>query len=77
MDASEGVEQFAHGEAYPDPGCLAEDEPGGHEREQAVEDVHPDLVVGEVEHGREGHHFGVFHLAEGILRFFLKSASRR
>ena len=71
LDAGEGAEQFPYAHVEPVAVGFADHEPGDGQGEHAVEDVDPDLLVGPVEHGREGHDLGVFHLAEVALGRFL------
>ena len=64
FDAAEGVQQFADGEVESGVGGLAAHQVGDGQGEHAVEDVHPDLLLGPVEHRGERDHVAVFELAE-------------
>lgn len=51
LDPGQGGEQLSHGEVEPGLLGLADHEPGDLQGEDAVEDVDPDFLVGEVVHG--------------------------
>jgi len=64
FDAAEVVEELADAEAQAGAGGFAAHQVRDGQGQNAVEDVHPDLAVGPVEHRVEPDDVGVFELPE-------------
>jgi len=71
FDPCQGREQLPDTHLHAGPVSLSDHEPCDRETKDAVEDVDPDLLLGPVEHRREGDDLGVLHLAEVALDGFL------
>ena len=74
-DPGELVQEFTYGQVQPVAVGLQAHQVRDLQGEHAGEGVHPDVVLGPVEHRREGDDVGVFHLPEGAFGFGLGSVA--
>ena len=74
-DPGELVQEFTYGQVQPVAVGLQAHQVRDLQGEHAGEGVHPDVVLGPVEHRREGDDVGGFHLPEGAFGFGLGSVA--
>lgn len=67
LDAGQGGQQLTNAHVQSGARGVAAHQVSDGQGEHAVEDVHPDFLVGPVEHRGEADHLGVFELAESLL----------